>query len=98
MAHKKAGGSTSLGRDSISKRLGIKLFDGQFASAGSILVRQRGTKVNPGKNVKKGGDDTLFAAKSGIVKFVTKKVKIFNGKLKRKKYVMIEPVEPAEKK
>lgn len=91
MAHKKAGGSTSLGRDSISKRLGIKLFDGQFASAGSILVRQRGTKVHPGKNVKKGGDDTLFAAKSGLVKFITKKIRMYNGKLSNKKFVNIEP-------
>lgn len=98
MAHKKAGGSTSLGRDSISKRLGIKLFDGQFATAGSILVRQRGTKVHPGKNVKKGGDDTLFAAKSGVVKFITKKVKVFNGKLKRRKFVNIEPLESKPKK
>ena len=61
MAHKKAGGSTSLGRDSQAKRLGVKIFDGQFAKAGSILVRQRGTAFRPGKNVKKGGDDTLFA-------------------------------------
>ncbi len=93
MAHKKAGGSTSLGRDSISKRLGIKMFDGQFAQAGSVLVRQRGTKVHPGKNVMKGGDDTLFAAKSGIVKFQTKKVKAFTGKLVKRKFVNILPVE-----
>ena len=90
MAHKKAGGSTTLGRDSISKRLGIKLFDGQFATAGSILVRQRGTKVHPGKNVKKGSDDTLFAAKSGLVKFVTKQIRSFNGKLTSRKFVNIE--------
>lgn len=93
MAHKKAGGSTSLGRDSISKRLGVKLFDGQFASAGSILVRQRGTRVHPGRNVKKGGDDTLFAAKSGLVKFVTKKIRQFNGRLISRKFVNIEPTE-----
>ena len=63
MAHKKAGGSTHLGRDSISKRLGVKLYEGQFAKAGAILVRQRGTKIRPGKNVRKGKDDTLYAIK-----------------------------------
>lgn len=92
MAKKKAGGSTSLGRDSIAKRLGIKLFDGQFAHAGSILVRQRGTGVHAGNNVKMGGDDTLFAAKSGTVKFISKQVRMFNGKLKKRKYVSVEPV------
>lgn len=89
MAHKKAGGSTSLGRDSLSKRLGVKLFDGQFARAGAIIVRQRGTKIHPGKNVKRGGDDTLFAIKPGIVKFQTKKVKKFHGKLKKTKFVHV---------
>jgi large subunit ribosomal protein L27 len=69
MAHKKSGGSAKNGRDSHSKRLGVKRFDGQFVTSGSILVRQRGTKVVPGKNVKRGRDDTLFALKSGIVKF-----------------------------
>ena len=61
MAHKKAGGSTSYGRDSQGKRLGVKLADGQFAKSGAIIVRQRGTHFRPGKNVMKGGDDTLFA-------------------------------------
>lgn len=89
MAHKKAGGSTGLGRDSVSKRLGIKMFDGQFAQAGAILVRQRGTKVRPGKNVKKGGDDTLFAIKSGMVKFQTKQVPRFNGQRKKAKFVHV---------
>ncbi|MGB0757130.1 MAG: 50S ribosomal protein L27 [Patescibacteria group bacterium] len=93
MAHKKAGGSTSLGRDSIAKRLGVKLFDGQFAHAGSILVRQRGTKIHPGKHVKRAGDDTLFASESGMVKFITKSVRLFNGKLKKRKYVTIEPTK-----
>ena len=69
MAHKKGGGSSKNGRDSISKRLGVKRFEGQFVSAGSILVRQRGTKFYPGKNVGRGRDDTLFAKVSGIVKF-----------------------------
>jgi len=82
MAHKKAGGSTSLGRDSQSKRLGVKLHDGQVAKEGSILIRQRGTKWHPGKNVKKGKDDTLFSLINGIVKFTSKKMKKFNGQLK----------------
>jgi len=89
MAHKKAGGSTALGRDSVSKRLGVKLFGGQQAKAGAILIRQRGTKFHPGQNVKKGGDDTLFATTSGIVKFYSKKVKGYDGKLKLRKFVTI---------
>lgn len=66
---KKGAGSTKNGRDSHSKRLGIKKADGEFANSGSILFRQRGTKILPGKNVKKGKDDTLFTLISGIVKF-----------------------------
>ena len=69
MAHKKGGGSTKNGRDSNSKRLGAKRADGQFVLAGNILVRQRGTKIHPGVNVGRGGDDTLFAKADGIVKF-----------------------------
>ena len=76
MAHKKAGGSTALGRDSQSQRLGVKLYDGEYAKAGSIIIRQRGTKYRPGKNVKVGKDDTLFALTAGLVKFSTKKIKI----------------------
>ena len=68
-AHVKAQGSTKNGRDSHSKRLGAKVADGQFATAGSILYRQRGTKVYPGKNVLKGGDDTLFTTIDGVVKY-----------------------------
>jgi len=68
-ASKKGVGSTRNGRDSHSKRLGSKKSDGQFASAGSILYRQRGTKIHPGTNVGRGGDDTLFALVSGTVKF-----------------------------
>ena len=89
MAHKKAGGSTSLGRDSKSKRLGIKIHDGQKIKAGMIIVRQRGTKYRPGKNVKKGNDDTLFALTEGMVKFSSKKVKRFNGSLKPAKFVSV---------
>ena len=69
MAHKKGVGSSKNGRDSHSKRLGPKRADGQFVTAGSILVRQRGTKIYPGKNVNKGKDDTLFALIDGKVKF-----------------------------
>ena len=69
LASKKVGGWTKNGRDSKSKRLGAKLSDWQFATAGSIIYRQRGTKIHPGTNVGKGGDDTLFAMCDGIVKF-----------------------------
>ena len=69
MAHKKGMGSTKNGRDSHSKSLGPKRADGQFVTAGSILVRQRGTKIHPGSNVNKGKDDTLFALVDGKVKF-----------------------------
>ena len=69
MAHKKAGGSSRNGRDSESKRLGVKAFGGVQITAGSIIVRQRGTKFHPGQNVGKGSDDTLFATADGVVKF-----------------------------
>jgi len=69
MAHKKGVGSSKNGRDSKSKRLGPKRADGQYVLAGNILVRQRGTKIHPGTNVSKGSDDTLFALKSGRVKY-----------------------------
>lgn len=72
MAHKKAGGSTRNGRDSESKRLGVKRFGGQQVSAGSIIVRQRGTKFHPGLNVGMGKDHTLFAKVDGAVKFEVK--------------------------
>ena len=72
MAHKKGVGSSKNGRDSKSKRLGTKRADGQFVNSGCILVRQRGTKIHPGDNVGKGGDDTLFAMVSGKVKFERK--------------------------
>ena len=69
MAHKKGVGSSKNGRDSISKRLGVKRFDGQVVTAGSILVRQRGTRFHPGRNVGRGSDDTLFSKIDGVVKF-----------------------------
>jgi large subunit ribosomal protein L27 len=71
-AHKKGVGSSKNGRDSESKRLGVKRYDGQVVRAGNILVRQRGTKIHPGNNVMKGGDDTLFAVIDGQVKFERK--------------------------
>lgn len=89
MAHKKGQGSVKNGRDSESKRLGVKRADGQFVLAGNILVRQRGTHIHPGKNVGIGGDDTLFALESGIVKF--------EKKGKDKKQVSVYPVEAVEK-
>lgn len=69
MAHKKGGGSTRNGRDSNSKRLGVKTFGGQTVPAGSIIVRQRGTRIHPGDGVGKGSDDTLFALRPGVVEF-----------------------------
>ena len=69
MSKTKGGGSTRNGRDSAAQRLGVKRFDGAAVTAGSILVRQRGTKVHPGVNVGRGGDDTLFATADGVVKF-----------------------------
>mgnify|MGYP001767313132 CR=1 FL=1 len=69
MAHNKGGGSTRNGRDSQSKRLGVKRFAGQLVKSGTIIVRQRGTKIHPGNNVGKGGDDTLFATIDGVIKY-----------------------------
>lgn len=69
MAHKKGGGSSKNGRDSESKRLGVKTFGGQAVEAGSIIVRQRGTRIHPGPGVGRGGDDTLFALVPGIVRY-----------------------------
>ena len=89
MAHRKAGGSTKLGRDSISKRLGTKVTTGQTVNAGTILIRQRGTKIHPGLNTKKGADDTLYAAKAGKVSFTTRKVKKYDGKLRSTKFINV---------
>ncbi|MGH8900199.1 MAG: 50S ribosomal protein L27 [Egibacteraceae bacterium] len=69
MAHKKGGGSTSNGRDSSPKMLGVKRFGGQAVTTGMIIVRQRGTRIHPGENVGRGGDDTLFALADGVVSF-----------------------------
>jgi len=85
MAHKKAGGSSRNGRDSESKRLGVKSYGGELINAGSIIIRQRGTKIHPGVNVGMGKDHTLFALVNGTVAFATK------GK-EKKKIVSIVPV------
>ncbi|MDP1718829.1 MAG: 50S ribosomal protein L27 [bacterium] len=79
MAHTKSGGSTKLGRDSASKRLGIKINDGETAKAGEIIVRQRGSHYISGKNVRQGGDDTLYALKTGVVKYSDSKKTRFDG-------------------
>ena len=84
MSKTKGGGSTRNGRDSNAQRLGVKLFDGQVAQAGAIIVRQRGTKFHPGRNVGRGGDDTLFALVDGKVKF---------GQRNNRKLVDINPSE-----
>ena len=89
MAHKKGQGSVKNGRDSESKRLGVKRADGQFVLAGNILVRQRGTQIHPGVNVGIGSDDTLYALESGVVKF--------ERKGKDKKQVSVYPEQETNK-
>ena len=89
MAHKKAGGSSRNGRDTAGKRLGVKKFGGEAALAGSILVRQRGTKIHPGKNVGLGTDHTIFAKVDGVVKF--------EHKDKKRMKVSVYPAEAAAK-
>lgn len=93
MATRKAGGSTSLGRDSISKRLGVKIFGGQKSAEGNIIVRQRGTKFHAGKNVQRGADDTLFALIDGMVTFEERKVKAFTGKLVKRMFIHVLPAK-----
>jgi large subunit ribosomal protein L27 len=89
MSHKKAGGSTRLGRDSQPQHLGVKVGDGQKVKAGMVIIRQRGTAINPGTNVKKGKDDTLYAKVAGTVKYQDKKRTRFDGSLKMAKYVNV---------
>ncbi|MBZ1356601.1 MAG: 50S ribosomal protein L27 [Candidatus Nealsonbacteria bacterium] len=92
MATTKASGTTKLGRDSQPQYLGVKLYEGQKARAGSIIIRQRGSKFLAGVNVKKGSDDTLFSLINGLVKFSTKKKKGFDGKSRVVKVVSVNPV------
>lgn len=91
MAHKKATGSTTLGRDSAGQRLGTKISDGQVTRAGQVIVRQRGTKIHPGKNVERGGDDTLYAKVAGVVKFTRKIVPNFTGALQKRTFANVVP-------
>ncbi len=91
MAHAKSGGSTKLGRDSESKRLGIKRSDGQAVKTGEILARQRGSKYVAGRNVGRGGDDTLYALKNGTVKFLSRKKIRFDGNRRYVKIITIRP-------
>jgi len=89
MAHKKAGGSTRNGRDSEAKRLGVKAYGGEAIAAGGILVRQRGTRVHPGRNVGLGRDHTLFALVDGTVRF-------HNGGPRNRSFVSVQPVVATE--
>lgn len=84
MAHKKGGGSSRNGRDSIGRRLGVKRFGGEMVNAGTILVRQRGTRIHPGQNVGRGSDDTLFARSTGLVRYFQRR---------NRSFVSIDPVE-----
>jgi large subunit ribosomal protein L27 len=92
MAHKKAAGSTRLGRDSQSQRLGVKVFGDQHVKAGGIVIRQRGTKWTPGSGVGIGKDDTIYALHAGIVHFKTVMKRKFTGALKATRMVSVEPL------
>jgi large subunit ribosomal protein L27 len=94
MAHKKGQGSSRNGRDSDSKRLGVKVFDGQVIRAGGIIVRQRGLKYRPGTNVGRGSDDTLFALTTGTVQFKKKKVRRYTSHLQPATYVSVLTPSP----
>ena len=91
MAHKKAGGSTTNGRDSNAKRLGVKRFGGQTVKAGEIIIRQKGSKFNAGENVLQGRDFTLFATSAGRVEFTEKAIRRFDGRRYPKRFVNIVP-------
>jgi large subunit ribosomal protein L27 len=95
MSHKKAGGSTKNLRDSEAKRLGVKVFGGQTVTAGSIIVRQRGTKFFAGENAGVGKDHTVFATADGTVKFTEKKQKKYDGRIYKNKFVNIVTEEEA---
>jgi len=89
MSHKKAGGSTRLGRDSQPQYLGAKVGDGETVKPGSVIIRQRGSRIHPGKNVKKGKDDTLYSMIAGKVKFTRKKKLKFDGSLRMTKFASV---------
>lgn len=90
MSTSKSTGSSRLGRDSAAQRLGVKIYAGQTAKTGMIIIRQRGTKFLAGKNVKKGSDDTLYARTTGVVRFSTILKKLFNGKQRLAKIVHVD--------
>ncbi len=89
MAHTKAGGSTALGRDSVSKRLGVKKYSGQTVKTGNIIVRQHGTSFRAGEGTEIGRDSTIFATTDGVVKFLRKKITRYTGKLKKTSIVSV---------
>ena len=93
MSKTKAGGSTGLGRDSKAKRLGVKKYGAEKIKAGMIIMRQRGTKVHPGENVKRGNDDTLYAGVAGVVSFSTRKKRKYNGKLINTQFANVIPAK-----
>jgi len=95
MAHKKAGGSTSNGRDSVAKRLGVKIYGNQVCLAGSIIVRQKGAKYKPGKNVGIGKDFTIYSLADGKVNFTRKKVTNYDGRKFLRTFVNVVPNEVA---
>ncbi len=95
MSHKKAGGSTNNGRDSVAKRLGVKVFGDQFVKAGGIIIRQRGTKFFPGENTGMGKDHTIYSLVDGKVVFTEKTMKKYDGRKFRDKVISVEPVAVA---
>lgn len=93
MSKTKQGGSSRLGRDSAAQRLGVKINADQFAKIGQIIIRQRGTKYLPGKNVKMGSDDTIYAMADGLVKFTSTSKKLYNGTRRMAKTVSVQPTK-----
>ncbi len=91
MSHKKAGGSTRLGRDSQPKYLGVKVADGQKIRCGGIIVRQKGTKIHPGKNAKRSRNESIYALVDGVVKFTQRKRAKFDGSIKLTKFANVIP-------
>lgn len=98
MSTSKSGGSTRLGRDSAAQRLGIKISAGEKVKVGMIIVRQRGSKYVAGKNVKVGSDDTIYAMKDGVVKFISKSRNVFNGSQRLAKVVSVEETTKTKSK
>jgi large subunit ribosomal protein L27 len=94
MAHTKAGGSTKLGRDSASQRLGVKRFGSETVRPGDIIVRQRGMLFRAGEGTKAGKDDSIFATTSGSVVFSSRKVKLFTGKIRTRRFISVSNEEP----